>query len=85
MGWLLPSLAMCSVVLATAQRIEPHLSAAGLSAAWIAVIAWCAARDTVLLDDHGLSVQVLSVVVLAAAAWSLATHRLEPHPHRRAA
>jgi hypothetical protein len=84
-GWLLPSLAMCSVVLATAQRFEPHLSAAGLSAAWIAVIVWSAVRDTVLLSDHGLTVQLLSVVVLLAAGWSLATHRLEPHPHRRAA
>lgn len=84
-GWLLPSLAMCSVVLATAQRVEPHLSAAGLSAGWIAVIAWFAARDTVLLSDHGLTVQLLSLVVLVAAGWSLATHRLEPHPQGRAA
>ncbi len=83
-GWLLPSLAMCSVVLATARRIEPHLSASALSAAWFAVIVWSAARDTSLLVDHGVVVQVLSVGVLLAAAWSLATHRLEPHPQRSA-
>jgi hypothetical protein len=84
-GWLLPSLAMCSVVLATAQRIEPHLSALGLSAAWVGVTAWSAAQDAALLTDHGTVVQLLSLVVLLTAGWSLATHRLEPNPHRRAA
>lgn len=84
-GWLLPSLAMCSVVLATAQHVEPHLTALGLSAAWLAVTAWSAARDTTLLADHGVVVQLVSLAVLAAAGWSLATHRLEPNPHRRTA
>lgn len=81
-GWLLPSLAMCSAVLATAQRIEPHVSALGLSAAWIGLTAWSAARDSALLTDHGTVVQLLSLAVLLAAGWSLATHRLEPNPHR---
>ena len=84
-GWLLPSLAMCSVVLATAQRIEPHLSALGLSAAWIGLTAWSATRDTALLADHAVVVQLLSLAVLAAATWSLLTHRFEPNPHRRTA
>ena len=81
-GWLLPSLAMCSVVLATAHRVEPHTSALTMSAAWIGLTAWSAARDAALLVEHGTLVQLLSLVVLAAAGWSLATHRLEPNPHR---
>jgi hypothetical protein len=81
-GWLLPSLAMCSVVLATAARIEPQVTALGMSSAWIGVTAWAAARDTVLLVDHGAVVQVLSIAVLAVTAWSLTTRRLEPNPRR---
>lgn len=84
-GWLLPSLAMCSVVLATAQRIEPHVSGLALSATWIGLTAWFAVRDTALLTDHGVLVQLLSLAVLAAAGWSLAIHRLEPSSHRRTA
>jgi hypothetical protein len=81
-GWLLPSLAMCAVVLATSRRVEPHASALALSAAWIGVTAWSATRDVPLLTDHGTAVQLLSLAVLLAAGWSLATHRLEPNPHR---
>lgn len=84
-AWLLPSLAMCSVVLATAARIEPHVTALTLSAAWISATVWAAAQDTVLVADHGATVQLVSVAVLATAAWSLSTHRLEPNPHRRSA
>ena len=81
-GWLLPSLAMCSVVLATAARIEPHLTALTMSSTWIGVTAYAAAQDTVLLVDHTALVQLLSVAVLAVATWSLTTRRLEPNPHR---
>ena len=84
-GWLLPSLAMCSVVLATARVVEPHVSALTLSAAWIGITAWSAAQDTGLFSGGGALVQLLSLAVLAVAGWSLTTHRLEPNPHRRSA
>lgn len=81
-GWLLPSLAMCSVVLATAQHVEPHVSALGMSSAWVALTAWSATRDTALLADYGAVVQLLSLAVVAVAGWTLSTHRFEPDSHR---
>jgi hypothetical protein len=82
LGWLLPSMAMCSVVLATASRIEPHVSSLSLSAAWVTLTVWTAARDTALLAEHATVVQLLSLAVLAAAGWSLTTRQLEPATHR---
>jgi hypothetical protein len=84
-GWLLPSLAMCSVVLAAARRVEPHVTASALSATWLGLTAWSAARDTALLAEHGAAVQLLSLGVLVVAGWSLAANRFEPGPHRRTA
>jgi len=84
-GWLLPSLAMCSVVLAAAGRIEPHVTAAVLSVGWVVATTWTAARGSTLLAEHATAVQLLSLAVLAAAGWSLTTRRLEPDPHRRSA
>lgn len=84
-GWLLPSLAMCAVVLASATRVEPTLSASALAAGWLVLTAWLRAAGSPLLTSHGTTVQLLSLVTLVAACWHLATHRNDLAPHRRAA
>ncbi len=82
-GWLLPALAMCTLVLAAARHVEPLLVAASLSAGWLTLTLWGAASGEPVLRDHSALVQLVSLVALAPAAWSLARLRLDLVPTRR--
>jgi len=85
LGWLLPALAMCAVVLAAARHVEPHLSAGVLAVAWLGLTAWLRAAGDPLLVDHGPLVQLVSIVALALAGWHLIVTRNDLVPHRRTA
>jgi hypothetical protein len=82
-GWLLPALAMSTVVLALARRIEPFLSALVLAGGWLALSTWRMSIGTSLLVEHTTLVQLVSVVAFAAAATHLFTHRHDLVPSRR--
>lgn len=84
-GWLLPALAMCAVVLAAAHRVEPHRSAVALAGLWAAVATWRYTVGTPLLVDHVVAVQSVSVAVLAVAAVHILTHSHDLAPLRRTA
>lgn len=81
-GWLLPALAMCSVVLATARRVEPLVTASALSGLWLALTLWGAISGTPVLRDHTVLVQLVSLAALGVAGWTLARHRLDLVPSR---
>ena len=83
-GWLLPGLAMSSLVLAAAPRVEPLTTATVLAAGWTALVLWRAAADRPLLLEHGVLVQLVSAAALAAAAASL-LHRHDLTSSRRTA
>jgi hypothetical protein len=51
-AWLLPALAMSTVVLALARRIEPFLSALVLAGGWLALSTWRMTLGTSLLVEH---------------------------------
>jgi hypothetical protein len=82
-GWLLPALAMSTVVLALAHRVEPFLSATVLAGGWLALSAWRMTLGTSLLVEHTSLVQIVSAVAFAVAAAHLVTHRHDLVPSRR--
>lgn len=82
-GWLLPGLALCSIVMVAGTRVEPTRLAIGLSVAWSATVLGTGARVWRLPADEALDdlfvnqavVQQLSVAVIVVAALLLATRR----------
>jgi hypothetical protein len=82
-GWLLPALAMSTVVLALARRIEPFLSAVVLAGSWLALSTWRMTLGTSLLVEHAFLVQLVSAVAFTVAATHLVTHRHDLVPTRR--
>lgn len=82
-GWLLPALAMSTVVLALAGRVEPFLSALVLAGGWLALSTWRMTLGTSLVVEHTSLVQAVSAVAFAVAATHLITHRHDLVPSRR--
>jgi hypothetical protein len=82
-AWLLPALAMSTVVLALARRVEPFLTALVLAAGWLALSTWRMTVGASLLVEHGSAVQLVSAVAFAAAATHLVAHRHDFVPTRR--
>jgi hypothetical protein len=82
-AWLLPGLAMSSVVLALARRVEPFVSALVLAGGWLALCSWHLARGTSPLVEHTTLVQLVSALAFLAAAARLVRHRDDLVPSRR--
>jgi hypothetical protein len=82
-AWLLPALAMSTVVLALARVIEPFLAALVLAGGWLALSTWRMSLGTSLLVEHTFLVQLASAVAFAAAAAHLVTQRHDLVPSRR--
>lgn len=82
-GWLLPALAMSTVVLALAPRVEPFLSATVLAGGWLALSTWRMTLGPSLLVGHSPLVQLVSAIAFAVAATHLVTHRHDLVPSRR--
>jgi hypothetical protein len=87
-GWLLPGLALCAVVLATASRVDPTRFAAALALAWAAAVAAAFANTRNVALDAALEqlfvnqqlTQALCGAIAVVAAVVAVTRRAEIRP-----
>lgn len=77
-GWLLPALALCTVSLALAARVEPVTSAVGLALGWLAVSLSALSPGVDPLLVSGAAVQVACLLVTAVATAALVRQARAP-------
>ena len=83
-GWMVPALAMCAVVLASARHLQPTGVATALSLGWLVVALARTSPAGSLLAQHTAAVQLTALVALATALVPLVVHRHSPvAPPRR--
>ncbi len=83
-GWMVPALAMCAVVLAAARHVQPVGTATALSVGWLVLALAHTSPDGSLLAQHTAEVQLGALAALAAAIVLLVVHRHAPvAPTRR--
>jgi hypothetical protein len=82
-AWMVPGLAMCAVVLASARHVQPVAAATVLSLGWLALSISTPTQGS-LLAQHTAAVQLGAVAAGLVAVVSLVVHRHAPvAPPRR--
>jgi hypothetical protein len=74
-AWLLPALALTALTVALATRFPPHVVAVGLVSLWASVVMPAVVRRDDPLFGVDLPLQLVSLVVVIAAATILVTRR----------
>jgi hypothetical protein len=75
-AWLLPSLALTTVSLAATRYVPIHVAALALGLIWIGLrLARLVVHGPSVTTTEAQGLQLVSLAILALAAWSIATHR----------